>query len=102
MLFPRLHPEPQPGLQSPLGPARVLGGSLGRGWPVGHGEDGASLLAWRTASSAFIYVPSDSIPQSPCLALVGAGNDDIGSFMQDYPFITFPGSFMFTLEIWAY
>ena len=94
LLFPQLHPEPQTGLQPPLGPARVLGGSLGRGWPVGHGEDGASPLAWRTASSAFIYVPSDSIPQSPRLALVGAGNDDIGSFMQDYPFITFPGSFM--------
>lgn len=45
-------------------------------------------------SSALIYMKCDSITQSLRLALVGAGNDDIGSFMQDYPFITFPDSFM--------
>lgn len=70
------------------------GGSLRPGWPVGHGKDGEPPLAWWADCSAFIYMKCDSITQSPRLALAGAGNDDIGSFMQDYPFITFPDSFM--------
>lgn len=75
-------------------PHTTPGGSLRRGWPVGHSKDGEPLLAWCTDCSAFIYMKCDSITQSLRLALVGAGNDDIGSFMQDYPFITFPDSFM--------
>lgn len=60
----------------------------------GTGQDGMLLLAWCTGASAIIYMKCDSITQSLCLALVGAGTDDTGSFMQDYPFITFPDSFM--------
>lgn len=61
---------------------------------MGHSKDRELPLVWCTNSSALIYMKCDSITQSLRLALVGAGNDDIGSFMQDYPFITFPDSFM--------
>lgn len=59
-----------------------------------HGKDKELPLARCTDSLALIYMKCDSITQRLRLALVGAGNDDIGSFMQDYPFITFPDSFM--------
>lgn len=83
-------PRPQPGPKPPPSPhaqprARVAAGTRqGRRAPAGpvHG------------SSALISMKCDSITQSLRLAWVGAGNDDIGSFMQDYPFITFPDSFM--------
>lgn len=94
LLFPPPVPRPQPGPRPPPEPhthptwqprARVATGTRqGRRAPAGLAHD----------SSALIYRKCDSITQSPRLALVGAGNGDIGSFMQDYPFITFPDSFM--------
>lgn len=94
LALPTPAPQPQSGLKPPLGLTPLLFGSLRREWPVGHGKDGELPLAWCIDSSALIYMKCDSITQSLRLALVGAGNDDIGSFMQDYPFITFPDSFM--------
>lgn len=72
--------------------------ALRASWGAALGEGGQwdreLPLAWCTDSSVFIYMKCDSITQSLRLALVGAGNDDTGSFMQDYPFITFPDSFV--------